>query len=66
MNSDFGNVVAITSQPRNRLENWGSENDKVSREMWEAVETSTGEIRMEETKGGRSEGRSRKEVGGKG
>ena len=34
--------------------------------MWKAVETSTGEIRIGETKRERSERRSRKKVGGKG
>ena len=65
MDSNFGNAVASMLQSRNRLENWRSENDEVPREMWKAVETSTGEVRMGETKGGRSEGRSRKRVGGK-
>ena len=65
MDGNFGNAVASMSQPRNRLENWESENDEVSREMWKAVKTSTEKIRMGETKGGRSKGRSRKEVGGK-
>ena len=66
MNSNFGNAVASMSQPRNRLENQGSENDKVPGGMWKAVETSIGEIRIGETKRGRSKGRSRNEVGGKG
>jgi len=66
VDGNFGNAVASTSQPRNRLENWGSENDEVSGGMWKAVETGTGKIRIGEIKGGRSEGRSRKEVGGKG
>ena len=43
------------------MENRGSENDKVSRGMWQAVETSAGEIRMEEAEGRRSEERGWKE-----
>ena len=53
------------SQPRNRLENRGDENDKMSRGVWKVVETGTGEVRMGETKGERSKRRSKKEVGGK-
>ena len=65
MDSNLEDAVAIISQSRNRLENRGSENDEMLRGVWKAVETSTGEVRMGETKGGRSEGRSRKRVGGK-
>ena len=53
------------SQPRNRLENRGDENDKMSRGVWKVVETGTGEVRIGETKGERSKRRSKKEVGGK-
>ena len=62
MDGNFGNAMASMPQPRNRLENQGSENDKVSRGMWKAVETGTGEVRMGETKEERSEGKSRKKV----
>ena len=62
MDSNFGNTMASIPQPRNRLENQGSENDKVSRGMWKAVETGTGEVRIRETKEERSEGKSRKKV----
>ena len=62
MNSNFGNAVASMLQPRNRLENQGSENNEVSRGMWKAVETGTGEVSMGETKGGRSEERSGKKA----
>jgi len=34
----------------------------VPRRVWEAVETRTGEIRVAEAEGGRSQGRSRKKV----
>jgi len=43
------------------LENRGSEDDEVSREMWEAMETDAGEIRLGEAERRRSKGRSRKE-----
>ena len=62
MDSNFGNTMASIPQPRNRLENQGSENDKVSRGMWKAVEIGTGEVRIRETKEERSEGKSRKKV----
>jgi len=54
------------SQPRNRLENRGGENDEMSRGVWKAVETSTEEVRIGETKEERNKRRSRKEAGGKG
>ena len=66
MDGDLGNVVASMSQPRNRLENRGSENDEMPRGVWKVVETSIGKVRMGETKGGRSKKRSRKKAGGKG
>ena len=65
MDGNFGNAMASMSQPRNRLENRGSENDEISGGMWKVVETGTGEIRIGETNRGRSKERSRKEVGGK-
>ena len=65
MDGDLGDVVASMSQPRNRLENRGGENDEMLRGVWKAVETSTGEVRMGETKGGRSKKESRKKAGGK-
>ena len=51
-------------QSENRLENRRSENDKVFGRMWEVVETSSGEIRMEKAEGGRSKGRNREETRG--
>ena len=45
--------------------NRGSEDDEVSREMWQAVETSTRKIRMGKSEERRSKGRSRKEERGK-
>jgi len=47
------------------LENRGSKDDEVSREMWKVVETSAREIRMEKTEEGRSKRESRKKMGGK-
>ena len=40
------------------MENRGGENDKVSRGMWETVETGAKEIGMGEAKGKRGNGRS--------
>ena len=65
MDGNFGNAMASMSQPRNRLENRGSENDEISGGIWKVVETSTGEIRMGETNRGRSKEKSRKEAGEK-
>ena len=62
MDGNFGNAIASMSQPRDRLENRKGKDDEVSRGMWKAVETGTGEIRMGETKGRRSERRSRKKT----
>ena len=66
MDSNFGDAVASTPQSRNRLENRRGENDKVPREMWKAVETSTREVGVGKAKRGRSEGRSWEEERGKG
>ena len=51
MDGNFGNTIANTLQSRNRLENRGGEDNKVSGGMWEAVEAGTGEVKMEEAKG---------------
>ena len=48
------------------MENRGGKNDEMSRGMWEAVETSTGEVRMEEAKGRRDKGRGWEKEGRKG
>ena len=42
------------------MEDRGGQDNKVSRRMWEAVETSAREVRMGEAEGGRSKGGSRK------
>jgi len=34
VDSNFRNAMASMLQPRNRLENRGSENDEVPREVW--------------------------------
>jgi len=44
------------------LENRRSENDKVSRRMWEVVEISSGEIRIRKAEEGRSKRRNREET----
>jgi len=54
--------MASTPQSRHRLENGRSENDEVSGRMWEAVETSSEEIRIRKAEGGRGKGRSRKKT----
>ena len=46
--------------------NWRIGEVKVPREVWEAVEASTGKIRMGEAEGRRSKGRSRKKEGREG
>ena len=47
------------------MENRGSQDDKVSRRMWKAVEASTREVRMGETKGTRGKGREGEKKRGK-
>jgi len=42
------------------LENWRGKNDEVSRRVWEAVETSTGEVRVGEAKRRRGKKRGQK------
>jgi len=44
------------------LENRESEDDKVSRRVWEVVETKVGKVRIAKTKGRRKERRGRKEA----
>ena len=65
MDSNLGDTVASTLQPRNRLENRESENDEMLRGVWKAVETSTGEVSIGETKEAKSKKRSGKEAGEK-
>jgi len=48
------------------LENRRGKNDKMSRRVWKAVEAGSGKVRLEETKRGRREGRSKKEKREKG
>ena len=48
------------------MENWGSKDDKVSRRMWETVETKKGEVGMAEAKGRRKEERRGEEIKRKG
>ena len=46
------------------MENRGSEDNELPREMWKAVETGTGEIRIEKAERRGSKGRSQKEKEG--
>ena len=62
MDSDFRNAMASAPQSRNRLEDRGGKNDEVPRRVWKAVKTGTGEVRIAEAKGGRSQSRSKKEA----
>jgi len=66
VDSNLGDAVASMPQPRNRLENRRGKDDKVSRGMWEAVEASSGKIGVGEIERRRSQGGSRKKIGGKG
>ena len=65
MDSDFGDVMASMSQFRNRLDNRRSKDDKMSRRMWKAMETSSREVGLGETEKGGSKERSRKKIRGK-
>ena len=58
--------MAGTPQSRNRLEDRRSEDDEVPRGMWKTVEASSREVRIEKTKGERSERRSKKKMREKG
>ena len=62
MDGNFRNAVVNMPQSRDRLENGRSKNDEVSRRMWKAVETSSGEIGMGKAEGERRKGRSREET----
>jgi len=64
MNSNFGDAMASMLQSQNRLENRGSKDDEVSRKMWKTMEASTREVRLEKTKGGESQRRSRTKAEG--
>jgi len=66
VDSDLGDTVASMPQPRDRLEDGRSEDDKVLGGMWKAVEASSRKVRMGKIEGRRSERRSRKEMRGKG
>ena len=48
------------------MEDRGSQNDEISRGMWEAVKTGTRKVRMGEAERRRGKGRSRKKKRGKG
>jgi len=50
------------AQSRDRLEDRRGKNDEMFRGVWKAVEVNIEKIRVAETEGGRSKGRSRKEM----
>ena len=63
MECNLGNTVASPPQSWDWLENRKSEDDKISRGMWEAVKTKARKVRVAETEGWREERRRRKETG---
>ena len=65
MDGDLGNAMADMLQSWDWLENRGSKDDKVSRRIWQVVETSTWKIGVEEAERRRSKERSWKEEGRK-
>ncbi len=50
MECNIGDAMACLPQSWDWLENRRSKDDEVSREMWKAVETKVGKIRMTEAK----------------
>jgi len=62
VDSDLGGAMVGPAQSRNRLEDGRGKNDKMSRRVWKAVEANAEKIRVAETEGGRSKGRSGKET----
>jgi len=62
VDSDFRDAMASISQPRDRLEDRRSEDDKVPRGMWKAVEASSGEIRMRKAEGRKRKRKSEEEA----
>jgi len=63
VDSNFGNVIASSSQPRDQLENRESENDKMLRKVQKAMETGVEKIRMAKAKERGGQRGSRKETG---
>ena len=62
MDSNFGDAVASSLQPRDRLKDRGSENNEMPRRVWEAMETRTEEVWLAEAKGGRDKRGSREKT----
>ena len=60
MEGDFGDAIVSTPQSRDRLENRGGQDDKMSRRVWEAVKASIREVGMGKTRGRKSKGGSGK------
>jgi len=54
VNSNFGNAMVSTPQPRNQLENRESKNDEMSRGVQKTVETSVREVGLGEAERERS------------
>jgi len=63
---DLGYAMASLPQSRDRLENRRSEDDEMSRGMWEIVETSARKIRVGKAKEERSKRRSGEKEGREG
>ena len=61
MESNFGNTIASMPQFWDWLENRRGEDNKMSRRVWETVETKTGKIRMAEAEERRKRRKTRKE-----
>jgi len=51
VDGNFGDAIASSPQPRDQLEDRGSENDEMPRRVWKAMETGTGEIWLAKAKG---------------
>ena len=54
--------MAYSLQPWNWLKNKKGEDDKMFREVWKAVETKVGKVRVAETKRKREKGEERNEM----
>ena len=62
MECDFGYAMTCLPQSWNWLEDRWSEDNKISRRMWEVVETKAEKIRLAETEEEREEGGRGKET----
>ena len=57
MECNIRNTVASMPQPWNWLENWRSENEKISKWIWKAVEDKMDKAKVAEAEGERMEER---------